>query len=307
MSRHPDLDISPEVAAALAAGLPVVAHESTIIAHGMPFPDNLAMATEVERIVRAEGAVPATIAVLKGRLCVGLDGQALQHVARSPDMLKASARDLPVVMAARRDAATTVASTMRIAALAGIRIFVTGGIGGVHRGAEATGDVSADLTELAQTPVAVVSAGAKAILDLLRTLEMLETLSVPVVGYRCDIFPAFFSRESGLPIPASVDSAAEIARILAAHWRLADKGGVLIANPIPAEDEIPAERIEAEIAAAVADAARQNIVGKQVTPFLLARIRELTGGASQKANVALALNNARLAAQIACAFAGLAC
>jgi pseudouridine-5'-phosphate glycosidase len=299
---HPDLEIAPDVRAALAAGDPVVALESTIIAHGMPYPDNLEVAIEVERIIRVEGAVPATIAVLEGRPHVGIDRDALKHVAESPDMLKASVRDLPVVMASRRDAATTVASTMRLAALAGIRIFATGGIGGVHRGAELTGDVSADLTELGETPVAVVSAGAKAILDLPRTLEMLETLSVPVIGYRCDTFPAFFSRDSGLPIPARADTVAQIAGILRARWNLSEKGGALIANPVPVEDEIPAERIAAAIATAVSDAARQGISGKQVTPFLLRRVRELTDGASQRANVALVLNNARLGAQIACAF-----
>ncbi len=303
--EHPDLDISADVAAALAARRPVLALESTIIAHGLSYPGNLELATEVERIARDEGAVPATIAVFKGRLRVGLDRAALEQVARSPDMLKASVRDLPIMMAMRRDAATTVAATMRIAALAGIRVFATGGIGGVHRGAEMTGDVSADLTELAETPVAVVSAGAKAILDLARTLEMLETLNVPVIGYRCDAFPAFYSRASGLAVPARSDSAEEIAAILAARWRLADRGGVLIANPIPAADEIPAERIEADIARAIAEAARQGIAGTELTPFVLARIRDLTGGASQRANVALAQNNARLGARIACALAAL--
>jgi pseudouridine-5'-phosphate glycosidase len=302
---HPDLDISPDVAAALAAGRPVLALESTIIAHGLSYPGNLEVATDVERIAREEGVVPATIAVFNGRLRVGLDRAALEQVARSPDMLKASVRDLPIMMATRRDAATTVASTMRIAALAGIRVFATGGIGGVHRGADVTGDVSADLTELAETPVAVVSAGAKAILDLPRTLETLETLNVPVIGYRCDMFPAFYSRASSLPIPARSDSVEEIAAILAARWRLADTGGVLIANPIPAADEIPAERIEAEIATAIAEAARKGVAGKEVTPFVLARIRDLTGGASQRANVALALNNARLGARIAGALAAL--
>ena len=296
---HQDLQVAVDVAAALQTGRPIVALESTIIAHGMPYPDNLQVAEESERIVRAEGAVPATIAVLKGRAHVGLDRAQLEFVARSPDMMKASVRDLPVVMATRRDAATTVASTMRLAALAGIRVFATGGIGGVHRGADVSGDVSADLTELAETPVAVVSAGAKAILDLPRTLEMLETLSVPVIGYRCDTFPAFFSRDSGLPIPARADTAAEVADILRARWSLSLRGGVLIANPIPVADEIPAGEIDALIATAVADAARRGISGKQVTPFLLARVRELTGGASQRANVALVLNNARLAAQIA--------
>lgn len=298
---HPDLDVAPEIAAALAQGNAVVALESTIIAHGMPYPGNLETAREVERIIRAEGALPATIAVLDGRLKVGLDDAALQRVAQSPDMAKASVRDLPVLVAARRDGATTVASTMRIAAMAGIRVFATGGIGGVHRGAETTGDVSADLTELAVSPVAVVSAGAKAILDLPRTLEMLDTLSVPVIGYQCDEFPAFYSRASGLRIPARAESPEEIAAILAARWRLSDKGGALIANPIPAEDEIPSAKIEGQIATALQDASARGIAGKEVTPFLLARIRDLTQGESQRANVALVLNNARLAGKIACA------
>ena len=298
---HPDLEIAPDVRTALDAATPVVALESTIIAHGMPFPDNLEMAIEVERIIRSEGAVPATIAVLGGRLHVGLDAHALRRIAESQDIPKASVRDLPIAMATGRDAATTVASTMRIAAMAGIRILGTGGIGGVHRGAELTADVSADLTELAETPVAVVSAGAKSILDLPRTLEMLETLSVPVLGYRCDTFPAFYSRDSGLPIPARVETVDEIAAVLRARFSLSAKGGVLIANPVPAEAEIPRDRIEASIATAVADATQRGVVGKQLTPFLLTRVRELTGGESQRANMALVLSNVRLAAQIACA------
>lgn len=303
MKHHPDLDIAPEIAPALAEDGAVVALESTIIAHGMPYPGNLETARAMERIIRAEGALPATIAVLEGRLKVGLDEAALEHLAQSPEMAKVSVRDLPALMATRRDGATTVASAMRIAAMAGIRVFATGGIGGVHRGAEATGDVSADLTELARSPVAVVSAGAKAILDLPRTLELLETLSVPVIGYQCDEFPAFYSRTSGLRIPVRADSPQEVAAILAARWRLADPGGALVANPIPAADEIPAERIEGQIAAALADATARGITGKEVTPFLLARIRDLTQGESQRANVALALNNARLAAKIAVALA----
>jgi pseudouridine-5'-phosphate glycosidase len=303
MKHHPDLDIAPEIAQALAENGAVVALESTIIAHGMPYPGNLETARALERIIRAEGALPATIAVLDGRLKVGLDDAALERLAQSPEMAKASVRDLPALMATRRDGATTVASTMRIAAMAGIRVFATGGIGGVHRGAEATGDVSADLTELARSPVAVVSGGAKAILDLPRTLEVLETLSVPVIGYQCDEFPAFYSRASGLRIPVRADSPLEVAAILAARWRLADPGGALVANPIPAADEIPAERIEGQIAAALADAAARGVTGKEVTPFLLARICDLTQGESQRANVALALNNARLAAKIAVALA----
>jgi pseudouridylate synthase len=300
--KHPDLDIAPEIADALAQAGAVVALESTIIAHGMPYPGNLETARELERIIRSEGALPATIAVLDGRLKVGLDDSALQRLAQSPDMAKASVRELPVLMAARHDGATTVASTMRIAAMAGIRVFATGGIGGVHRGAEETGDVSADLTELAESPVAVVSAGAKAILDLPRTLEMLETLSVPVIGYQCGEFPAFYSRTSGLRIPARAETPDEIAAILAARWRLSNRGGVLIANPIPVADEIPAREIEGQIAAALREARAQGVAGKDVTPFLLARIRDLTAGESQRANVALAFNNARLAAKIARAY-----
>jgi pseudouridine-5'-phosphate glycosidase len=240
--------------------------------------------------------------VLSGRLKVGLDEAELEHVAQSPNMAKASVRDLPVLIAGKRDGATTVASTMRIAAMAGIRVFATGGIGGVHRGAETTGDISADLTELGTSPVAVVSAGAKAILDLPRTLEMLETLSVPVIGYQCDEFPAFYSRTSGLRVPARAETPEEIAAILAARWRLSDRGGALIANPIPVADEIPAARIEGQIAAALQEARTRGIMGKDVTPFLLARIRDLTAGESQRANVALALNNAQLGAKIARAY-----
>jgi pseudouridine-5'-phosphate glycosidase len=299
---HPDLDIAPDVAEALAQGGAVVALESTIIAHGMPYPGNVVTARTSEHIIRNEGAVPATIAVLGGRLKVGLNESELEHVAQSPDMAKASVRDLAVLIAGKRDGATTVASTMRIAAMAGIRVFSTGGIGGVHRGVETTADVSADLTELAQSPVAVISAGAKAILDLPRTLEMLETLSVPVIGYQCDEFPAFYSRSSGLRIPTRTDSPEEIAAILAARWRLSIGGGVLIANPIPGADEIPAEQIEQQIAVALRDASARGVVGKDVTPFLLARIRDLTQGASQRANVALVLNNAQLGARIARAF-----
>jgi pseudouridylate synthase len=300
--KHPDLDIAPEIADALAQAGAVVALESTIIAHGMPYPGNLETARELERIIRSEGALPATIAVLDGTLKVGLDDSALQRLAQSPDMAKASVRDLPTLLASRRDGATTVASTVRIAAMAGIRVFATGGIGGVHRGAEETGDVSADLTELAESPVAVVSAGAKAILDLPRTLEMLETLSVPVIGYQCGEFPAFYSRTSGLRIPARAETPDEIAAILAARWRLSNRGGVLIANPIPVADEIPAKEIEGQIAAALREARAQGIAGKDVTPFLLARIRDLTAGESQRANVALAFNNAGLAAKIARAY-----
>lgn len=305
-NRHPDLNIAPEIAAALTERRPVVALESTIVAHGMPYPDNLAVAREVEAIIRDKGAVAATIAVLDGRLKVGLSAAELEYLARSPGIAKASVRDLPVLLArgpdGGGDGATTVAATMRIAAMAGIRVFATGGIGGVHRGAELSGDVSADLTELARSAVAVVSAGAKAILDLPRTLEMLETLSVPVIGYGCDEFPAFYSRLSGLKVPARADTPEALARILAARWRLEDAGGILVANPIPAADEIPAAAIEGRIRDALSHAAREGIAGKDVTPFLLARIRDLTDGESQRANVALVRNNARIAAEIAGAF-----
>lgn len=301
---HPDLDLAPEITEALVARRAVVALESTIIAHGMPYPENLEVAREIEGIIRDAGAVPATIAILKGRLKVGLSATELEHLAQSPGIAKASVRDLPVLLASGGDGATTVASTMRVAAMAGIRVFATGGIGGVHRGAEATGDVSADLTELARSPVAVVSAGAKAILDLPRTLEMLETLSVPVIGYGCDEFPAFYSRSSGLRLTARADTPEHLARILAARWRL-DAGGVLVANPIPAQDEIPGAQIEARIRDALSQAAGEAVAGKDVTPYLLARLRELTGGASQRANVALVLNNARIAAEAAAAFAAL--
>ncbi len=298
---HPDLDIAPEIAAALADGRAVVALESTIIAHGMPYPDNLEVAREIERIIRHAGAVPATIAILQGRLKVGLGESELRHLAQSREIAKASVRDLPVLLATGRDGATTVASTMRVAAMAGIRVFATGGIGGVHRGAELSGDVSADLTEFARSPVAVVSAGAKAILDLPRTLEMLETLSVPVIGYGCDEFPSFYSRSSGLPLQARADTAEELARILAARWRLDNHGGVLVANPIPAADELPATLIENKIRDALSQAQIGGVMGKDVTPYLLSRIRILTEGASQRANVALVLNNARIAAEIAVA------
>ncbi|MHB2167699.1 pseudouridine-5'-phosphate glycosidase [Alsobacter sp. R-9] len=303
MNRAPDeLLVSPAVAGALAAGRPVVALESTIVAHGMDWPANLETAREVEAIVREEGAEPATIAVLGGRLAVGLDDAALERLARNgPQMLKLSTHDIPFAVALRRDGATTVAATMRIAAMAGIRIFATGGIGGVHRGVQETFDISADITELGRTGVAVVSAGAKAILDLPVTLEALETAGVPVIGVGTDVFPAFYSRDSGLRAPLRLDTPAEIAAVLNAKWRLGLPGGALIANPIPAEHEIPAAEIGAVIETALREAAAQGITGKAVTPFLLGRIVALTGGRSLAANIALVRNNARLAARIAVA------
>jgi pseudouridine-5'-phosphate glycosidase len=303
------LDIAEEVRDAIAEKRPVVALESTIIAHGMPHPQNLETAQALEAIIREHGAVPATIAVIGGAYKVGLSAAELYILATERDVLKLSVRDLPLAAAKRLHGATTVAATMRLAALAGIRVFATGGIGGVHRGAEQSYDVSADLTELATTPVAVISAGAKSILDIGKTLEMLETLSVPVIAYGTDEIPAFYSRESGFKAPVRLDTPLEVARFLRAHWDLAGpglpRGGVSIANPIKATDEIPAAKIGAAIEAALAEAARRGIAGKESTPFLLGKVNAVTGGESLKANIALVKNNARLAAEIAVAFAGL--
>jgi pseudouridine-5'-phosphate glycosidase len=293
------LDVAPEVAQALAGGRAVVALESTIISHGMPYPDNLRTARAVEDVVRAAGAVPATVAVVGGRLRVGLDDVALERLAGDPDVAKASRRDLPALVAQGATAGTTVAATMYLAHLAGIAVFATGGIGGVHRGAEHTFDISADLDELASTPVTVVCAGAKSILDLPKTLEVLETGGVPVVGVGTDEFPAFFTRTSGLPVDHRVDTAVELAALVAAHRRLGMRGVILVANPIPAADALDPADIDARIADAVADAERAGVTRKQVTPYLLARINELTDGRSLVANIALIRNNARLAAELA--------
>ena len=302
---HPDLVLTDEVAQALSDNTPVVALESTIISHGMPFPQNVEMATEVERIIREGGAIPATIAVLDGRPRIGLTQDDLQLLATSPDVSKVSTRDLPYVVAQGTHGATTVASTMRLASLAGISVFVTGGLGGVHRGAERTYDVSADLTELSQTNVAVVSAGVKSILDIGLTLEALETLGVPVVAYGTDQFPAFFSRISGHAAPMTLDTPAELAALMNAKWRLGLSGGIAIVNPIPVEDEIPAEEISVIIEQALADMEANGIHGKEATPFLLGRIVEITQGASLIANIALVNNNARLGAQVAREYAAL--
>ncbi|MPZ10643.1 MAG: pseudouridine-5-phosphate glycosidase [Kiloniellaceae bacterium] len=299
------LEVLPEVRDALTAGRPVVALESTIITHGMPAPRNLETARAVEAAVRAGGAVPATIALLDGSIRIGLAAGELERLAGERQVAKVSRADLPAVLAAGAPGSTTVAATMICAALAGIRVFATGGIGGVHRGAAQSFDVSADLQELARTPVAVVCAGAKAILDLPKTLEVLETLGVPVIGYRCDELPAFYSRASGLAVPLRRDSAAEIAAVMQAKWALGLGGGLVIGNPIPEAAEIPAEAIAAHIETALAEAAAEGVQAKAVTPFLLARLETLTGGASLEANVALVLNNARLAAAIASAFAEL--
>ncbi len=304
MTASPDLAVSPEVAATLAAGKPVVALESTIVAHGMPWPKNLETAQTLESEVRAQGAVPATIAVLDGRLCVGLDTAGLERLATGKGISKVSRRDLAALVARRESGATTVAATMAIAAMAGIRIFATGGIGGVHRGAESTMDVSADLYELGRTPVAVVCAGAKSILDIPKTLELLESLGVPVLGYRTDEFPAFYARSSGRPVDRRCDSAGEIAALLGAQFRLG-LGGVLIANPIPPENALDAAGMESTIADAVRTAEAKGIGGQALTPYLLDRLNAVTKGASLAANIALARNNARLAGGIAAAFARL--
>ena len=301
---NPLLDIHPEVAQALQRGAPVVALESTIIAHGMPWPQNVETALAVEAEVRAHGAVPATIAVIDGRLRAGLDRPAIEAFGRAgPSLPKASRRDLPLLLARGQSGATTVAATMIIAALAGIRVFATGGIGGVHRGAGASFDISADLQELARTPVAVVCAGAKAILDLPLTLEYLETHGVPVIGWRTDRLPAFYTRDSGLPLVQRADDVAEIAASMRVQWGLGYPGGLVVANPIPAEFEMPRDVITQAIAAALAEADAQGIASKAITPFLLDRVATLTGGDSLASNIQLVLNNARLAARLAEAFA----
>jgi len=300
------LDIHPEVADALHQGRPVVALESTIISHGMPWPQNLETALRVEAAVREHGAVPATVAVIAGRLRAGLAHDDIENLARQGLAVpKASRRDLPFLVAAGETGATTVAATMIVAALAGIRIFATGGIGGVHRGAAASFDISADLQELARTSVAVVCAGAKAILDLKLTLEYLETQGVPVIGVGTDELPAFYSRASGLQVNRRLDTPAQIARVLHAKWAAGLRGGVVIANPIAAEHEIPHERIESFIRQALQEAQQQGVEGAAVTPFLLARVSELTDGASLVANIELVLANARLAARVAAALCAL--
>lgn len=292
---------SPAVAAALAAGRPVVALESTIITHGMPWPRNVETARQVEQAVRDEGAEPATIVVMDGLIRAGLDDAALETVGRSTGFLKLSRADLAYAIAAKRNGSTTVAATMIAAHRAGLSVFATGGIGGVHRGVERTYDVSADLQELARTPVCVVCAGAKAILDLPKTLETLETLGVPVVGYGTDEFPAFWSRTSGLSAPIRLDTPGEIAAMIRVRRDLALDGGVLVGNPIPRDSEIAATDINPAIEAAIDEAEALGVSGKALTPFLLSRMLELTQGRSLDANIALVENNARLAARIAAA------
>lgn len=294
---------STEVAEAMADGRPVVALESTIITHGMPWPRNVETARAVEAEVRANGAVPATIAILDGELRAGLSGEEIERLGNSPEIFKATRRDLAPIIVRRGAAGTTVAATMAIAAMAGIPVFATGGIGGVHRGAEDTFDISADLTELGETPVTVVCAGAKSILDIAKTLEVLETRGVPVLGYRTRTFPAFYTRDSGEPIDFSCDTPEEIAEIVAAHRALGFRSGVLVANPIPEEDGLDPAALDDQIAAAIADAGAAGVSGKAVTPYLLGRVMELTEGRSLDANVALIRANAGLAARIARALA----
>lgn len=295
--------VAEEVREALAAGRPVVALESTIISHGMPYPRNVQTAREVEQIIRDGGAVPATIAILDGVPRIGLNDAELDLLGSDGGVRKVSIRDLPFVVATKAHGATTVASTMRLAALAGIRVFVTGGLGGVHRGAESSMDVSADLTELSLTDVAVVSAGVKSLLDIGRTLEVLETLGVPVISVGSDDFPSFYSRTSGFRSPLRLDDAATIAAAMKAKWALGLAGGLVIANPIPEAEEIPADQIGALIEQAVAEADQRGITGAAITPFLLGRIVELSDGDSLRANIALVKNNARLGAAVAVAYA----
>lgn len=299
MSQSLYLDISSEVQHALSNGIAVVALESTIISHGMPYPQNVVTAHQVEAQVRAHGAVPATIAIVNGRLKAGLSAADIEQLGvMGRDVIKVSRRDIPFVVAAGKTGATTVASTMIIAAMAGIKVFATGGIGGVHRNAQQTFDISADLLELAQTPVAVVCAGAKSILDLKLTLEYLETHGVPVIGYQTDSLPAFFTRDSEFSVDYRLDTAADIALALHTKWALGLEGGMVIANPIPEAYAMPKDAIAQAVETALNEADAQGIVGKESTPFLLARVCELTGGDSLASNIQLVLNNAALAAQM---------
>ena len=294
------LKISPAVQKALDEGRPVIALESTIISHGMPYPQNLETARLCEAEARKNGAEPATVAVIHGQLCAGLTDEELEYLARTgPEVIKASRRDLPILAAQQADGATTVAATMIVAAMAGIKVFSTGGIGGVHRGAETTMDISADLEELARTPVAVVCAGAKSILDLGLTLEYLETKGVPVLGYRTKMLPAFYTYESDFEVDYRMDTPQQIADAIRAQREMGYPGGMLITNPIPAEYAMPKAVIDAAIEQALAEANAQGVKGKAITPFLLARVCELTGGESLKSNIKLVLNNVALASQIA--------
>ena len=303
MNLNRYLDVKPEVAEAIAAGKPVVALESTIISHGMPYPQNVETALAVEQIIRDNGAVPATIAIIGGRLKAGLTPEEIEYFGKKGQAItKASRRDLAVLCARGEDGATTVTTTMMIAHMAGIKIFATGGIGGVHRGAETTMDISADLEELGQTPVMVVCAGAKSILDLGLTLEYLETKGVPVIGYGTEELPAFYCRTSGFHVDYRIDTPEDLAKAFKAQNDLGLKGGMLVTNPIPEEYAMPADTINAAIDQAVAEGNAKGIHGKQTTPFLLARVSELTGGDSLASNIQLVFNNARVAAQTASAY-----
>lgn len=298
LNQH--LLVSREVREALAQGRPVVALESTIISHGMPYPQNLETARGCERVAREHGAVPATCAILGGKLCVGLEEEQLDYLARTgTKVIKASRRDIPLLVAKKLDGATTVTGTMILAAMAGVRIHATGGIGGVHRGAQETMDISADLEELGKTPVAVVCAGAKSILDLPLTMEYLETRGVPVIGYQTDELPAFYTRKSGLPVDYRLDTPDDIAAAIRTQYELGYHGGMLITNPIPEADALDADYIERVIEEACAEAKEKGIHGKATTPFLLARIHEITGGNSLASNIKLVYNNVALASEIA--------
>ncbi|MCE9676903.1 pseudouridine-5'-phosphate glycosidase [Paraclostridium bifermentans] len=293
------LNVHPEVKKALAEGLPVVALESTIISHGMPYPKNIEMAKTVSKIIRENGAIPATIAIIDGVLKVGLTTEEIEFLGTSKDVVKASRRDLPFIISKKLNGATTVATTMILANLAGVKVFATGGIGGVHRGAQETFDISADLQELANTNVAVICAGAKSILDIGLTLEYLETNGVPVVGFETEEFPAFYTRKSGFGVDYKVESSLEVASALKAKWDLNLKGGMVIGNPIPKEFEMDYDTINNAIESALKEADKKNIAGKKVTPFLLDRVKTITDGKSLDANIELVYNNAKVAAQIA--------
>ena len=306
MNMNKYLDVAPEVQKALDEGRPVVALESTIISHGMPYPQNVETALNVEKILRENGAVPATIAIIGGRLKAGLSPEEIDYLGRTgAGVTKASRRDLPVLVAKKMDGATTVTTTMMIAAMAGIEIFATGGIGGVHRGAETTMDISADLEELAQTPVMVICAGAKSILDLGLTLEYLETKGVTVIGYGTKELPAFYTSHSGFGVDYELDTPEELAEAFHVKRELNLKGGMLVTNPIPEEYSMDPKVINAAIDRAIAESVEQGIHGKAATPFLLARVKDLTGGDSLNSNIQLVYNNARLAAKTACALAAL--
>ena len=293
------LNINPEVAKALKEGKPVVALESTIISHGMPYPKNVETAMNVEKIMRYNGAIPATIAILKGKLKVGLTPDEIEYLGNAKDVIKTSRRDIPFIIAKEADGATTVASTMIIAALAGIKVFATGGIGGVHRGAQQTFDISADLQELAHTNVAVICAGAKSILDIGLTLEYLETQGVPVVGFGTDELPAFYITKSGFKVDYRVDSSLELAKAIKAKWDLGLEGGLVVANPIPEQYAMDYDIITKAIEAALKELDEKGIKGKESTPFLLAKVKEITGGESLESNIQLVYNNAKVGAQLA--------